>query len=258
MLTLILNTTNMPKLPNSPAVLRTLPRLHRRHVAKKKKKLLMSTRTAPQNPPALGSKEEISKKIQVRFTPWSWRWAASGGPDGDCDCNACLFSHGERDCEDMKDVPYLSDVTATLGAKAACNAILIQRELVEMVPVWKHRLLFPESEDADDDSDGDFDYIPDEMDLADDENLAKFGEEVLLPCDIELQYSTIQNVRERCPSFQLEPRWQALCAKLDLDRFRAQLKQWELDFAKAHGGAKPTRDDIKSDRSIGRAEPLTR
>lgn len=45
---------------------------------------------------------------------------------------------------------------------------------------------------------------------------------------------------------QTKSEYEAKCAKLRLD-----LKKWESDWAKAHGGKKPDRDDIKSNAEIG-------
>jgi hypothetical protein len=38
-------------------------------------------------------------------------------------------------------------------------------------------------------------------------------------------------------------------------QLRAELKQWEADWATAHGGKKPGRDDIKRNPDIGACSP---
>lgn len=39
-------------------------------------------------------------------------------------------------------------------------------------------------------------------------------------------------------------------------KLRQELKEWERAFADAHGGRKPTREEVKKDAKIGEVTPL--
>lgn len=201
--------------------------------------------TATRDRPTLGSKEEIAKSIKIDTTDMQWRFF-------NIDTRGLQWRYIERDKSLEKvepydgrgfKLPYLVGITARLGSIAKCEAMLIKRELVD----WVERPVDSDT-DTDDETDCGPYYRP--LELADGDNLEKFGDEILNDCTADFNLGLASALYDKCRS--VKPRWMALCDKMDLDRLRTQLKQWESTFAEAHDGAKPARDDIKSNRSIGR------